>query len=90
MLLIQPQSCLSARDTDGVRRVVVGEAQRPDQPAAEGVVHLDAGLAPLDRVVVQLPNVAEFVFLHFALQKIGCVPIAALASAMIAVRPPAW
>jgi 2,3-dihydroxybenzoate-AMP ligase len=41
---------------------------------------LDAGLAPLDRVVVQLPNVAEFVFLYFALQKIGCVPIAALAS----------
>src|SRR5213592_863772 len=39
---------------------------------------LDAGLAPLDRVVVQLPNVAEFVFLYFALQKIGCVPIAAL------------
>jgi 2,3-dihydroxybenzoate-AMP ligase len=40
---------------------------------------LDAGLAPLDRVVVQLPNVAEFVFLYFALQKIGCIPIAALA-----------
>jgi len=39
---------------------------------------LDAGLAPLDRVVVQLPNVIEFVFLYFALQKIGCVPIAAL------------
>jgi len=41
---------------------------------------LDAGLAPLDRVVVQLPNVAEFVLLYFALQKIGCIPIAALAS----------
>jgi len=41
---------------------------------------LDAGLAPLDRVVVQLPNVAEFVFLYFALQKIGCIPIAALAT----------
>ena len=41
---------------------------------------LDAGLAPLDRVVVQLPNVVEFVFLHFALQKIGCIPIAALAT----------
>ena len=39
---------------------------------------LDAGLAPLDRVVVQLPNVAEFVILYFALQKIGCIPIAAL------------
>jgi 2,3-dihydroxybenzoate-AMP ligase len=39
---------------------------------------LDAGLVPLDRVVVQLPNVAEFVILYFALQKIGCIPIAAL------------
>lgn len=41
---------------------------------------LDVGLRPLDRVVVQLPNVIEFVFLHFALQKIGCIPIAALAT----------
>jgi 2,3-dihydroxybenzoate-AMP ligase len=41
---------------------------------------LDLGLKTLDRVVVQLPNVAEFVVLYFALQKIGCVPIAALAS----------
>ncbi len=39
---------------------------------------LGAGLAPLDRVVVQLPNVAEFVILYFALQKVGCIPIAAL------------
>jgi len=39
---------------------------------------LRAGLVPLDRVVVQLPNVAEFVILYFALQKIGCIPIAAL------------
>src|SRR5260370_8200500 len=39
---------------------------------------LGAGLAPLDRVVVQLPNVAEFVILYFSLQKIGCIPIAAL------------
>ena len=41
---------------------------------------LDLGLKPLDRVVVQLPNVLEFVILYFGLQKIGCVPIAALAS----------
>jgi len=39
---------------------------------------LELGLKPLDRVVVQLPNVIEFVFLYFALQKIGCIPIAAL------------
>jgi len=41
---------------------------------------LALGLAPLDRVVVQLPNVAEFVLLYFALQKIGAIPIAALAT----------
>jgi 2,3-dihydroxybenzoate-AMP ligase len=41
---------------------------------------LAIGLQPLDRVVVQLPNVAEFVVLHFALQKIGCIPIMALAT----------
>jgi 2,3-dihydroxybenzoate-AMP ligase len=39
---------------------------------------LGAGFQPLDRVVVQLPNVAEFVVLYLALQKIGCIPIAAL------------
>src|SRR5882762_2097223 len=41
---------------------------------------LDAGLKPLDRVVVQLPNVIEFVNLYLALKKIGCIPIAALAT----------
>ncbi len=39
---------------------------------------LDEGLKPLDRIVVQLPNVTEFVYLYFALQKIGCIPIMAL------------
>ena len=39
---------------------------------------LDEGLAPLDRVVVQLPNVVEFVYLYCALQKIGAIPIMAL------------
>ena len=41
---------------------------------------LELGLAPLDRVVPTLPNVAEFVILYFALQKIGAIPIAALAT----------
>jgi 2,3-dihydroxybenzoate-AMP ligase len=41
---------------------------------------LDIGLQPLDRVVPALPNVAEFVLLYFALQKIGAIPIAALAT----------
>lgn len=39
---------------------------------------LELGLTPLDRVVPTLPNVHEFVILYFALQKIGCIPIAAL------------
>jgi len=39
---------------------------------------LDEGLEPLDRVVIQLPNVVEFAYLYFALQKIGCIPIMAL------------
>ena len=39
---------------------------------------LDEGLKPLDRVVMQLPNVVEFAYLYFALQKIGCIPIMAL------------
>jgi 2,3-dihydroxybenzoate-AMP ligase len=39
---------------------------------------LDVGLKPLDRVVPTLPNIAEFVLLYFALQKIGAIPIAAL------------
>src|SRR5947208_6973484 len=41
---------------------------------------LELGLRPLDRVVPTLPNCAEFVLLYFALQKIGAIPIAALAT----------
>jgi 2,3-dihydroxybenzoate-AMP ligase len=39
---------------------------------------LDEGFRTLDRVVLQMPNVLEFPILYFALQKIGCVPIASL------------
>lgn len=39
---------------------------------------LELGLKPLDRVVPALPNIAEFVLLYFALQKISAIPIAAL------------
>jgi 2,3-dihydroxybenzoate-AMP ligase len=41
---------------------------------------LELGFKPLDRVVLTLPNVAEFVILYFALQKISAIPIAALAT----------
>jgi 2,3-dihydroxybenzoate-AMP ligase len=39
---------------------------------------LDLGLRPLDRVVVQLANTQHFVYLYFAMQKVGIIPILAL------------
>jgi 2,3-dihydroxybenzoate-AMP ligase len=39
---------------------------------------LDLGIGPGDRLVVQMPNVIEFAYLHFALQKIGAIPVLAL------------
>jgi len=39
---------------------------------------LEAGIQPLDRVVVQLPNGPEFVFTYFALTRIGAIPVMAL------------
>jgi 2,3-dihydroxybenzoate-AMP ligase len=39
---------------------------------------LDVGLRPLDRVVVQLPNIPEFVTTYFALARIGAIPVTAL------------
>ena len=34
---------------------------------------LDLGVMPLDRWVVQLPNIPEFVYLYFALERVGAV-----------------
>ena len=39
---------------------------------------LTLGIAPLDRVVVQLPNIPEFVLVYFALVRIGAIPVMAL------------
>ena len=39
---------------------------------------LRLGLQPLDRVVLQLPNIPEFVYTYFALQKIGAIPVMCL------------
>ena len=36
------------------------------------------GLAPCDRVVMQLPNVIEFAVMYFALVRIGAIPVMAL------------
>ena len=37
------------------------------------------GLKPLDRVVIQLPNIPQFIYIYFALVKIGVIPVLALA-----------
>jgi 2,3-dihydroxybenzoate-AMP ligase len=61
---------------DGERRYTYAELDRLTDNLALNLLEL--GLRPLDRVVPVLPNVAEFVILYFALQKIGAIPIAAL------------
>jgi len=61
---------------DGDRRYTYGEIDRSSDNLALNL--LDAGLEPVDRVVVALPNVAEFVLLYFALLKTGGIPVAAL------------
>ncbi len=61
---------------DGQRSITYSQL---DQNATRLALNLlDHGLEPLDRVVVQLPNTVEFVYLYFALQKLGCIPIMAL------------
>jgi 2,3-dihydroxybenzoate---[aryl-carrier protein] ligase len=61
---------------DGERSFTYSEVDRVSERLALNLLEL--GLKPLDRVVILLPNVIEFVFAYFALQKIGAVPIAAL------------
>src|SRR5512134_1038418 len=63
---------------DGSRRYSYADIDEQSDNLALNLLEL--GLKPLDRVVPTLPNVAEFVILYFALQKIGAVPIAALVS----------
>jgi 2,3-dihydroxybenzoate-AMP ligase len=61
----------------GDERVTYDELkQRVDRLA----LHLlELGVAPLDRWVLQMPNIPEFVYLYFALQRLGAIPIMALA-----------
>jgi 2,3-dihydroxybenzoate-AMP ligase len=63
---------------DGERRFTYADVDLQSDNLALNLIAL--GFKPLDRVVLQLPNVAEFVVLYFALQKIGAIPIAALAT----------
>ena len=61
---------------DGERQFTYADLDRITDNLALNLLEL--GLKPLDRVVPTLPNIAEFVLLYFALQKIGAIPIAAL------------
>jgi 2,3-dihydroxybenzoate-AMP ligase len=61
---------------DGERSYTYGRLDELSDNLALNLLEL--GLEPLDRVVPTLPNIAEFVILYFALQKIGAIPIAAL------------
>ena len=63
---------------DGERRYTYAQIDELTDNLALNLLEL--GLGPLERVVPTLPNIAEFVLLYFALQKIGAIPVAALAS----------
>ena len=63
---------------DGEKSVTYAQLNERSERLALNL--LDEGLKPIDRVVMQLPNVVEFAYLYFALQKIGCIPIMALPS----------
>ncbi|GLZ42191.1 AMP-binding protein [Actinokineospora sp. NBRC 105648] len=61
---------------DGARRISYRELDRSADVLAAGL--LARGIRRGDRVIVQLPNVAEFVVLLFALARVGAVPVMAL------------
>jgi 2,3-dihydroxybenzoate-AMP ligase len=63
---------------DGGRRWTYRELDLRADRLAAGLHGL--GLAPGDRVVVHLPNIAEFLELSFALFRLGAVPVMALAA----------
>ena len=60
----------------GAERISYAELDRRADERATGLMRL--GITPGDRVVVQLPNINEFVVLLFALARCGVVPVLAL------------
>ena len=60
----------------GDRRTTYRELVHGAQALADGLLGL--GLEPLDRAVVQLPNVPEFVTMYLAMNAIGVIPVMAL------------
>jgi 2,3-dihydroxybenzoate-AMP ligase len=62
---------------DGQTRLTYQQVREKTNQLAIGFIEL--GVKSLDRVLVQLPNWAEFIFTVFALEKIGAIPILLLA-----------
>ncbi len=60
----------------GTERITYRELAERAERLALHLLRL--GVKPLDCVVMQLPNVLEFVYLYFALQKVGAIPLMAL------------
>ena len=60
----------------GARRATYADLDRAS--ARLGAALLRQGIRPLDRVVLQLPNIPEFVFWYLALVRIGAIPVLAL------------
>ena len=58
---------------DGRSRLTYAQARDQADRLALGLV--EAGIKPLDRVMVQLPNWNEFAYIYFALQKMGAIPV---------------
>ncbi len=58
---------------DGVSRLTLAQARDKANRLAVGLMNL--GIEPKERVLVQLPNWNEFVYVYFALQKIGAIDV---------------
>ena len=63
---------------NGEERVTYPELRRRVDRLALHLIEL--GVAPLDRWVMQLANIPEFIYLYFALGRLGAIPIMALPS----------
>ena len=62
----------------GSQRITYAELDTRIEHVARHLLDLD--ISPLERVILQLPNVPEFLYLYFALQRIGAIAVLALPS----------
>src|SRR4030042_2694021 len=62
---------------DGATRLTFSQARDKVNRLAISLMNL--GINPTDRVLVQLPNWNEFVYVYFALQKIGAIDVLLIA-----------